>query len=279
MTGAGWFSWSRSVTSWSWPTTALRRSPPPHWASHWRNMTVVASRRSSSGSESRGGRWPPRAPVDPAPRGPGSAAGAGTSQRCMGSIRAGPAERASEGPRKPRRASIRSLRENSPRSSTVCGPAQGRSTPETEGVWWAVRRPSCSMATTEPKRSENSSDRMRGTGSRGCSPSSQRRTREVSVLMWWAPIWRARRLTCRASSPLDQPLRTNHEVSWSLRATASSFVPLAPLPLTGTPPSAQHLPHETLAGTACVTRDLHRSFTYCLRHTHGWVAFGFVYRK
>ena len=50
-------------------------------------------------------------------------------------------------------------------------------------------------------------------GSRGCSPSSQRRTREVSVLMWWAPIWRARRLTWRASSPLDQPLRTNHELS------------------------------------------------------------------
>ncbi len=246
MTGAGWFSWSRSVTSCSWPTTALRRSPPPHWASHWRNITVVASRRPSSGSESRGGRWPLRAPAAPASRGPGSAAGTGTSQRCMGSMRAGPAERAREVPRKPRRASIRSLRENSPSSSTVCGPAQGRSTPETEGVWWAVRSPSCSMATTEPNRSENSSDRIRGTGSRGCSPSSQRRTREVSVLMWWAPICRARRFTWRASSPFDQPLRTNQDVSCSLRAaepgaSGSSLVPLAPLPLTGTPPSTRPL--------------------------------------
>ena len=34
--------------------------------------------------------------------------------------------------------------------------------------------------------------------------------------MWWAPIWRALRFTWRASSPLDQPLRTNHEPSCSL---------------------------------------------------------------
>ncbi len=43
------------------------------------------------------------------------------------------------------------------------------------------------MPTTQPNRSENSSDRIFGIGSRGCSPSSQRRTREVSVLMWCAP--------------------------------------------------------------------------------------------
>ncbi len=110
--------------------------------------------------------------------------GTGTSQRCMGSMSAGPAASASELPRKPRRASIRSLRENSLSRATVCGPAHGRSTPATEGDWWAVRSPSCSTATTAPKRSENSSERMRGIGSRGCSPSSQRRTREVSVLMW-----------------------------------------------------------------------------------------------
>lgn len=106
----------------------------------------------------------------------------------MGSIREGPAASISDVPRKPRRASMRSLRENSLSSDTVWGPAQGRSTPDTDGDWWAWRRPRSSMATTLPKRSENSSERMRGMGSRGISPSSQRRTREVSVLMWCAPI-------------------------------------------------------------------------------------------
>ncbi|GAA3295564.1 hypothetical protein GCM10020295_23090 [Streptomyces cinereospinus] len=123
------------------------------------------------------------------------AGGAGTSQRCMGSIRAGPADRASEVPRKPRRASIRSLRENSPSRATVCGPVQGRSTPVAEGDWRAARRPRSSMETTQPNRSENSSERILGIGSRGFSPSSQRRTREVSVETWLAPTWRARRFT------------------------------------------------------------------------------------
>lgn len=119
------------MTSWSWPTTALRRRPPPHCASQSRNIAVVDSSRSSSGPESREARdgvatgsssgcsWPP--------------ADVGTSQRCMGSTKAGPAASASEVPRKPRRASIRSLRENSLISATVWGPAQGRSTPDTEG--------------------------------------------------------------------------------------------------------------------------------------------------
>ncbi len=119
-------------------------------------------------------------------------------------------------------------------SATVWGPVQGRSTPETDGDRWAVRRPRSSTATTQPKRSENSSDSRRGMGSRGFSPSSQRRTREVSVEMWLAPICRARRFTCRASSPLDQPLRTNHEFSNSL-GRLSAFVPLPPLPPTGSP--------------------------------------------
>lgn len=219
------------MTSWSWPTTALRRSPPPHWASHWRNISVVVSRRSSSGLESREGRRA-LAGVSTLMDSPG---GAGTSQRCMGSIRAGPADSIREVPRKPRRASIRSLREYSLSRETVCGPAQGRSTPETDGDWCAVRNPRSSTATTLPNRSENSSERMRGIGSRGISPSSQRRTREVSVLMWCAPSWRARRLTCRASSPFDQPLRTNHELSCSL-GRLPALVPLAPLPPTGTPP-------------------------------------------
>lgn len=229
--GPGCGSCSRSVTSWSWPTTALRRSPPPHWASHCRNIAVVDSSRSSSGPESREGL---RAAASDSGS-PGPLAGAGTSQRCIGSISAGPAASASELPRKPRRASIRSLRENSLSRATVCGPAQGRSTPATEGDWCAVRSPRSSTATTAPKRSENSSERMRGIGSRGCSPSSQRRTREVSVLMWWAPICRARRFTWRASSPLDQPLRTNHDPNCPLGRLPASVSP-APLPLTGTPP-------------------------------------------
>lgn len=229
---AGCGSWRRSVTSWSCPTTALRRSPPPHWASHLRNMAVVDSRRSSSISESRLGR---RASTRDSGRSM-SVTGVGTSHRCIGSMRVGPAASESEEPRKPRRASMRSLRENSLSRATVWGPAQGRSTPETDGDWWAVRRPRSSTATTEPKRSENSSERIRGIGSRGCSPSSQRRTREVSVEMWCAPIWRALRFTCRASSPLDQPLRTNHEPSCSF-GRLPAVVPSAPLPPTGTPPS------------------------------------------
>ncbi|MGC0400025.1 hypothetical protein RKD27_002669 [Streptomyces sp. SAI-126] len=133
----------------------------------------------------------------------------------MGSMRDGPADRASEVPRKPRRASMRSLRENSLSRATVCGPVQGRSTPVVDGDWRAARSPRSSTETTHPNRSENSSDRILGMGSRGFSPSSQRRTREVSVEMWLAPNWRALRLTWRASSPLDQPLRTNQEVSSS----------------------------------------------------------------
>ncbi len=76
-------------------------------------------------------------------------------------------------------------------------------------------------------------------GSRGFSPSSQRRTREVSVEMWLAPNCRALRFTWRASSPLDQPLRTNHEVSSSFGRFSAlpELVPPPPLPLTGTPPS------------------------------------------
>ncbi len=50
------------------------------------------------------------------------------------------------------------------------------------------RRPRSSTATSEPKRSEKRSERILGIGSRGLSPSSQRRTREVSVLTWLAPI-------------------------------------------------------------------------------------------
>lgn len=113
----------------------------------------------------------------------------------MGSIREGPAHRASDVPRKPRRASIRSLRENSLSWATVCGAVHGRSTPVAEGAWRAVRSPRSSTETTQPNRSENSSDRIFGMGSLGFSPSSQRRTREVSVEMWLAPNWRARRLT------------------------------------------------------------------------------------
>lgn len=166
-------------------------------------------------------------------------------------MRAGPAASASELPRKPRRASIRSLRENSLSRATVWGPAQGRSTPATDGDWCAVRSPSCSMATTAPKRSENSSERMRGIGSRGCSPSSQRRTREVSVLMWRAPICRARRFTWRASSPLDQPLRTNHDPNCPLGRFPASVSP-APLPLTGTPPSRRNLIARTIIRMPCI---------------------------
>ncbi len=181
-------------------------------------------------------------------------------------MRAGPADRASEVPRKPRRASIRSLRENSLSSSTVWGAAQGRSTPETEGDWWAARRPMSSMPTTQPKRSEKSSERIFGIGSRGCSPSSQRRTREVSVLTWWAPSCLALRFTCRASSPLDQPLRRNQEFSWSLgrlsvlSAAFSAFsglsAPLVPMtsPLTGTPPSKT--PQHPHASSACFYASL-----------------------
>lgn len=206
-------------------------------------MTVVDSRRSSSGFESR---FPRRRAARS-----GSATGVpgvGTSQRCMGSMSAGPAESARALPRNPRRASIRSLRENSPISATVCGPVHGRSTPDTEGDWCAARRPRSSTATTQPKRSENSSDRIRGIGSRGFSPSSQRRTREVSVEMWLAPNCRARRFTWRASSPLDQPLRRNHELSSSL-GRFSAFVTLPSLPPTGTPPSLKPpLRHPAAAG-------------------------------
>ncbi len=189
----------------------------------------------------------------------------------MGSMRAGPAASASEVPRKPRRASIRSLRENSLSRATVWGPVQGRSTPDTEGDWCAERRPMSSTATTLPNRSEKSSERMRGIGSRGCSPSSQRRTREVSVLMWCAPIWRALRFTWRASSPFDQPLRTNHEPSCSF-GRFPAFVPPAPLPPTGTPPSTETSMREPV--TECresrpAVRGMPLSNTNpaCLRHT------------
>ncbi len=269
---SGWGSWSRSVTSCNWPTTALRRRPPPHWASHWRNMRVVDSSSSSSGRDSRPGLRASRA--DWGSGGTGEA-GVGTSQRCMGSMREGPADSASEVPRKPRRASIRSLRENSPSRATVCGPVQGRSTPEAAGDWRAARRPRSSMETTQPKRSENSSERMRGIGSRGFSPSSQRRTREVSVEMWLAPNWRALRFTWRASSPLDQPLRTNHEPSSSL-GRLSACVPLPPLPPTGTPPSLRPLvarcakPYQNAGKYGLPSAGSHPSngLTTCLRHTH-----------
>ncbi len=145
---------------------------------------MVDSSRSSSGLDSRPGLRESR--TGSGPGGTGEA-GVGTSQRCMGSMRDGPADSAREVPRKPRRASIRSLRENSLSRATVCGAVQGRSTPDAEGDWRAARRPRSSMDTTQPKRSENSSERIRGIGSRGFSPSSQRRTREVSVEMWLAP--------------------------------------------------------------------------------------------
>ncbi len=274
---SGWGSWSRSVTSCSWPTTALRRRPPPHWASHCRNITVVDSRRSSSGLDSR-----PRAREDGTGRGSWyGAGGAGTSQRCIGSMRAGPADRASELPRKPRRASIRSLRENSLSRATVCGPVQGRSTPDTEGDCRAARRPRSSTETTQPNRSENSSDRIRGIGSRGFSPSSQRRTREVSVEMWLAPSWRARRFTWRASSPFDQPLRTNQDASSSFGRLSAcdappALVPLPLLPLTGTPPSLGPLviecakPYQNAGkyGRPSVSCHPSNGKPTCPRHTH-----------
>ncbi len=199
----------------------------------------------------------------------------------MGSMRDGPADRASELPRKPRRASMRSLRENSLSRATVCGPVQGRSTPVAEGVGRVERRPRSSTETTTPKRSENSSDRIRGMGSRGFSPSSQRRTREVSVEMWLAPSWRARRFTWRASSPLDQPLRANQDVSSSFGRLSGcdalpALVPLPPLPLTGTPPFLRPpvaecaKPCQDAGGRGAPSGDCHPSNGEpgCLRHTH-----------
>ncbi len=164
--------------------------------------------------------------------GVGAPFGPGVSQRCIGSISAAPAVRASEVPRKPRRLSIRSLREYSLISWTVCGALHGRSTPPpTVLTGTMVRSPRSSIDTTEPNRSENNSDMIFGIGSRGCSPSSQRRTREVSVLTWCAPVWRALRLTWRASSPLDQPLRPNQEVSFSFGCfSAMGTSPSRPAP-------------------------------------------------
>ncbi len=157
----------------------------------------------------------------------GSPFGPGVSQRCIGSMSAAPAVSASEVPRKPRRLSIRSLREYSLIACTVCCGLHGRSTPPpTVVTGTAARRPRSSIDTTEPKRSENSSDMIFGMGSRGCSPSSHRRTREVSVETWCAPICRALRFTWRASSPFDQPLRANQEPSFSF----GCFSPMGPSP-------------------------------------------------
>ncbi len=96
-----WGSCNRSVTSCSWPTTALRRRPPPHWASQRRNITAVDSSRSSSGLDRR-----PRAREAGAGSRPeGEADGEGTSQRCMGSMRGtGPAERGQRASEEARRA-------------------------------------------------------------------------------------------------------------------------------------------------------------------------------
>ena len=134
------------------------------------------------------------------------------------------------------------------------------------------------------RRHSRSARRTARTGSAGWaragfSPSSQRRTREVSVEMWLAPNWRARRLTWRASSPLDQPLRTNHEPSSSLgrlSRAASAPVPLPPLPPTGTPPSLRPLvaecakPYQNAGKYGRPSGSSHPSNgkPTCLRHTH-----------
>lgn len=91
---------------------------------------------------------------------------------------------------------------------------------------------------------------MRGMGSRGCSPSSQRRTREVSVETWAAPSWRARRLTWRASSPLDQPLRRNQELSSSFGRFSACIALMSSSPFTGTPPSPRTARRVEAPGTS-----------------------------
>lgn len=215
---------------------------------------MVDSSSSSSGSESRETRRarPPSTALAP----PGCPLVEGTSQRCMGSMRAGPADSESEAPRKPRRASIRSLRENSPISATVSGPAQGRSTPDTDGDRWTARSPRSSIPTTQPKRSENNSERICGIGSRGCSPSSQRRTLEVSVLMWWAPNCRALRLTWRASSPsTSRCARTTTAIAhWGASQHRRRCRP------PGTPPS--HESSRTATRMPSVTVSCPRDATY-----------------
>ena len=242
--GSGWGSWRRSVTSCSWPTTALRRRPPPHWASHWRNITVVDSEQVQLGPGQPAAAAP--AAVGLGRRGVGEA-GAGTSQRCMGSMRAGPADRASEVPRKPRRASIRSLRENSlMQGRPSAGPSQGRSTPDADGDWRAARRPRSSTETTQPNRSENSSDRIRGIGSRGFSPSSQRRTREVSVRDVVGAQLAGPAVDLAGQLALGPAAAHEPGAEQLVGALVSvvAAVALPPLPPTGTPPSLRPLVAE-----------------------------------
>lgn len=169
-------------TSLSWPTTALRCSPPPREASQARNTSTDRSSASIS-SDPMGAASYRSKPAGSACSGSSilgaSAASTGSecSQSCMGPVMVDPAASAAPALTKPRRLSMRSIPVNSVRTAAVRSGAHGSPSglscvPASCRFPIRPRRPNprSSMVTTRPSRSVNRAASTLGTGSRGTPP-------------------------------------------------------------------------------------------------------------